>query len=494
MEQSQYASDPIITGKTYSGMVNKVKVPAWIHALGRMSGVFQVVLDGCVVLGTYLLSYWIYTSALERSPPQSLPVFLVFALGVAVLHLLIFDLVGLYEKDASLLNIRELTGVFKAGLYGAAVVLSVSFYLRTTSFSRITLTTALVCTPFVLYMERRLFHRFLLFLQAKGWARKRVLIFGAGEIGTQLAKRMQESPALGMVPLAFLDDDSSKWGSELRWIGMDQQRSLRVLGGEDVLGKLKDLQIQKVIIALPSASFERNQRLVSFCANNGIEYSIVPNSYEKFIQDIQMYDINGIPLLKRKDHQVKGYYLFCKRVIDFLMAALLTICLSPLLIIFALLIRWDSSGPVIFKQKRVGQGGREFSFYKFRTMYVDAPKYARSPADPRDARITNIGRILRRTSLDELPQIFNILRGDMSFVGPRPEMPFIVAGYTALQRRRLEAKPGITGVWQISAARSEPIHFNIEYDLFYLQNRSLLLDLAIVLKTVTSVIRGIGAV
>ena len=126
-------------------------------------------------------------------------------------------------------------------------------------------------------------------------------------------------------------------------------------------------------------------------------------------------------------------------------------------------------------------------------MFLDAPKYARTPADPADSRITKVGRWLRRTSLDELPQLFNVFRGDMSLVGPRPEMPFIVETYSLLERQRLLAKPGITGVWQISAVRGEPIHANIEYDLFYLENRSILLDLAIIVKTILSVIRGVGA-
>jgi lipopolysaccharide/colanic/teichoic acid biosynthesis glycosyltransferase len=156
-------------------------------------------------------------------------------------------------------------------------------------------------------------------------------------------------------------------------------------------------------------------------------------------------------------------------------------------------IKMESPGPIIFKQKRVGLNGRQFSMYKFRSMFIDAPKYAKTPSNPRDPRITHVGRWLRRTSLDELPQIFNVWRGDMSCVGPRPEMPFIVETYTPLQRQRLEAKPGITGVWQISAVRGEPIHQNIEYDLFYLENRSILLDLAIIIKTVLSVIRGVGA-
>jgi len=267
-----------------------------------------------------------------------------------------------------------------------------------------------------------------------------------------------------------------------------------VIGGQNHLKGCKDLGIDMIYIALPSASFDRNQKLVEQCNQEGIDYAIVPNAYEKFIQQVELFEIGGIPILHRKPNGAGNfYYIFLKRVLDFAFATALITLFSPLILILGAMIKLDSKGPVIFKQKRVGLKGKEFTFYKFRTMYIEAPKYARSPDAKNDPRVTKVGRWLRRTSLDEMPQLFNVFRGDMSMVGPRPEMPFIVDTYTSLERQRLEAKPGITGVWQISAVRGEPIHANIEYDLFYLHNRSLLLDLAILVKTGLSVIRGIGA-
>jgi lipopolysaccharide/colanic/teichoic acid biosynthesis glycosyltransferase len=162
--------------------------------------------------------------------------------------------------------------------------------------------------------------------------------------------------------------------------------------------------------------------------------------------------------------------------------------------VLALLIKFDSPGPIIFRQKRTGKNGVEFDFFKFRSMRTDANPYATTPQESTDPRITRLGRFLRRSSLDELPQFWNVLRGDMSLVGPRPEMPFIVSTYTEEQRERLRVRPGITGVWQISAVRGEPIHANMEYDLFYIEHRSVLLDLIIMIKTVVTAIRGIGAV
>jgi lipopolysaccharide/colanic/teichoic acid biosynthesis glycosyltransferase len=155
---------------------------------------------------------------------------------------------------------------------------------------------------------------------------------------------------------------------------------------------------------------------------------------------------------------------------------------------------WITDGrPALFSQVRVGQFGKRFRILKFRTMYRDVESYAPTPRDQNDPRVTRVGRFLRRTSLDELPQLFNVLRGEMSLVGPRPEMPFIVDQYTPTQRERLLAKPGLTGLWQISADRAFEIHENIDYDLYYIRNRSILLDLVILLHTLVFAIRGVGA-
>jgi len=151
----------------------------------------------------------------------------------------------------------------------------------------------------------------------------------------------------------------------------------------------------------------------------------------------------------------------------------------------------DSEGPIIFKQERVGKGGRLFEIYKFRTMRVDAPKYQHSPTTANDQRITRVGRILRKTSLDELPQILNVIRGEMSLVGPRPEMPFIVETYGPRERQRLSVVPGITGLWQLSADRSLLIHENPQYDLYYIRNRGFFMDLAILMHTAMFAIKGI---
>lgn len=182
-----------------------------------------------------------------------------------------------------------------------------------------------------------------------------------------------------------------------------------------------------------------------------------------------------------------------KRTVDLCAGSFLLVVLSPVFLIVAIAIRLESAGPALLRQRRIGRDGIPFYMWKFRSMYDGARRYAPSPTSDTDPRITRIGRLIRRFSIDETPQLLNVLAGDMSLVGPRPEMPFIVATYTSYERLRLTAKPGMTGLWQISPARAMPIHKNVHLDLFYIQHQSLFLDIAIMLRTATATIRGIGA-
>ena len=461
---------------------------------GRFITFTQMAFDFLSVQIAFWLSFWVYIGPLAKSSPQSAVEYFWVTIGAGVVYVILLDREKLYERQISLLNIKELKGTFYVGLYAAGVILSASFYIRTASFSRIMLTTALAIAPVTIYVQRLFFYHFHLKFHEKGWSVTNVLIFGAGSIGQHMAKRFFESPALGYRPVAFLDDDKSKFGEYLKWRGRGPKSGLPVLGDETFLQKARSLGVDLVIIAVPSASFERNQKLVDLCLSLGLSYAIVPNAYEKFIQNVEWLEVGGIPLLRKRDRKVSFYYIALKRLFDFVVGLFLLLLLSPMYLIFSILIKLDSKGPIIFKQKRVGLRGKIFSFYKFRSMHGESHQYGLTPKTSTDPRITKVGRWLRRTSLDELPQLYNVLRGDMSLVGPRPEMPFIVEGYSPLERLRLEAKPGITGVWQISADRGAPIHSNLEYDLFYLENRSLLLDIAILIKTMISVLRGIGAI
>lgn len=192
----------------------------------------------------------------------------------------------------------------------------------------------------------------------------------------------------------------------------------------------------------------------------------------------------------RSSHLV---YRFAKRLFDVVSSGLALIALSPLFPYLAWRIRRDSRGPALFTQERVGKDGKKFLLYKFRTMYTDAKQYANSPRSEDDPRITPFGKTLRRYSLDELPQLLNILHGEMSVVGPRPEMPFIVETYAPWQKARLRAMPGLTGLWQVLGRKDLPLEENLEYDIYYVFNQSFFFDCAIILKTVPHLVLPKGA-
>jgi lipopolysaccharide/colanic/teichoic acid biosynthesis glycosyltransferase len=197
---------------------------------------------------------------------------------------------------------------------------------------------------------------------------------------------------------------------------------------------------------------------------------------------------------KARDSNAEHFSAVVKRFCDVVVSLFLLIVFFPLFPLIAILIKLDSSGPVFFRHYRIGKDGRPFELWKFRSMRAEVPEYEASPRSAVDWRLTRIGRLIRRLSIDEIPQLINVLKGEMSLVGPRPEMPFIVARYHTLARERLAVRPGITGLWQISPARAFPIHENFQYDLHYIRNQNFLLDCVIIVRTIAAVIHGIGAV
>ncbi len=212
------------------------------------------------------------------------------------------------------------------------------------------------------------------------------------------------------------------------------------------------------------------------------------------IQQLKKQDFSA---LLKTDYQKKvesqTLYLILKRLIDILLSLSAIILLAPVWILVILLIRIDSKGNAVFIHQRIGKNGKAFMLYKFRTMFIDADSQEYAPVSLDDKRITKIGRLLRRTSLDEFPQFVNVLKGEMSLAGPRPEMEFIVQKYTEFEKTRLLVRPGITGLWQVRGRKDLPLHQNVEYDLYYIVNRSLWLDLKIILETIIVVWKGKGA-
>jgi exopolysaccharide biosynthesis polyprenyl glycosylphosphotransferase len=243
---------------------------------------------------------------------------------------------------------------------------------------------------------------------------------------------------------------------------------------------------------------------MSQCERVHVAVKIVPDLFQMSLSNVDIDDLSGIPLISLRPPSISGGNLALKRATDLVFATLVLILASPLMLVMALLIRLDSPGPAIFRQTRVGRGGRPFTVFKFRTMQQDAEKRqdeltglneASGPLFKirRDPRRTRLGGFLRRTSIDELPQLFNVLRGEMSIIGPRPALPSEVQQYQAWHMKRLETWPGLTGLWQVSGRSELSFDEMVLLDIYYIENWSPLLDLKIALKTIPTTVMGTGA-
>jgi exopolysaccharide biosynthesis polyprenyl glycosylphosphotransferase len=255
---------------------------------------------------------------------------------------------------------------------------------------------------------------------------------------------------------------------------------------------------------MPSQQHARIAQLSLQLQQYPVMVHMVPGVLDLAFARTSVQALGGIPLISLRESVLTEPQRILKRVFDVAASLLLLLVLSPLMILIAILIKLESPGPVFFFQERIGEHGRHFKMIKFRSMYQDADRRWKEVAQRdeagnlihkqrNDPRITAIGRKIRRTSLDELPQLFNVLRGEMSLVGPRPEMPYVAREYQPWQWQRFRVPPGMTGWWQINGRSEKPMHLNTEEDLYYIQNYSFWLDLSILLKTVFVVLRGQGA-
>jgi exopolysaccharide biosynthesis polyprenyl glycosylphosphotransferase len=256
---------------------------------------------------------------------------------------------------------------------------------------------------------------------------------------------------------------------------------------------IKSENVDVVIFADEKLPLSAVMSIISNMDIKDVAFFIVSQGFEAVKYGLNVEFIGSLPLVELGFETKNPFYDVIKRIFDFVVSLILLLILIPVFIVIAIAIKIDSPGPVFFIQERVGKDGKIFKVIKFRTMYKDTPKFALSPRSQGDPRITKVGAFLRRWSLDELPQLINVLKGEMSLVGPRPEMPQIVEEYEPWQRERLKVKPGITGIWQILGRKDLPLEKNIQYDLIYVKNRSFLLDIIIILKTIPLVIKGKGA-
>lgn len=403
---------------------------------------------------------------------------------------LMLDRAGAYSKGNSLLRVRETEQVLKVS--AAAIVAAIS--VDVLAHVPVPPGLLLLCFSIVLlalFAEKALTYWLVDALHSRGYGNERVLIYGAGPIGRRVFSLINGSPKLGLVPVALADDDPKKAGRTLFEMSYERRRSTRIVQGPVTKDLLLTHAIDLLIIAIPVIGRKRFMQTVGEALAAGVRVSFVSGDSLSSDWWIDYRDVDGILLASLGKPARRLGYDLVKRLFDYVVSLCLLVLGSPIFLTLSVLIKIDSKGPVLFRQDRVGRDGRVFRMYKFRTMQTTAPAYDFSPRESSDPRITPIGRFLRRSSLDELPQLINVLRGEMSLVGPRPEMPFIVDKYNAHHRRRLEVTPGLTGLWQLSGDRRFMIHENIEYDLYYIQNRNFFMDLALLLHTSLFAMRGI---
>jgi len=412
------------------------------------------------------------------------------ALAWAGIMVLMLKRAGAYGHANSLLRVRETEQVLWVSTevsVAALVATSFGHFL----FPRSLLLLCFLLVPLLLFAQKALMYVLVQNLHSRGHGIQRVLIYGAGATGRRVFSLLKRSPKLGLDPIAFIDDDFSKSGNTVFEMAYDRRRYAPVVHGAVSRKLLEQYRIDLVIIAIPSIGRDNFTRTVQEALASNVRVSFVPSLFLSSDSLLDHQDLDGVLLASFGQSTGSRGYEVLKRSLDFAGSLALLVVGAPLLIMIGCAIKVDSSGPLLFTQKRVGKNGKHFTIYKFRTMHVNALPYELSPSSPSDPRITRVGRFLRRTSLDEIPQLLNVLKGEMSLVGPRPEMPFIVERYSARDCQRLQVKPGLTGLWQLSGDRAFLIHENLEYDLYYMQNRNLFMDLAILLHTAIFAMRGI---
>lgn len=455
-----------------------------ISVLERVSDLIAVLIAAFFASAAY--EYLEVGKRLHYSTGTILAVGSVFAIAFVFM----LDQEGAYEQVNSLLRIRETERILRVSTKAFAVLFAVTFFFSH-PISRWVVALAALFVPMLLLIEKQLVLFLVRNLHSRGYALQNVLIYGAGFTGRQVFSGLVSSPKVGMKPVAIVDDDEDLAGKEIYEYGYRRDRSAQVVAGPATPELIRELGVSLVVVAIPSISAQRLNEISSAAAEAEASVAFVPQLSFGTEPSTNYMDIDGVLVAAFGQPSRKRAYEATKRVFDFCAALVLLILLLPVWAILAALIRLDSKGPAFFRQARVGRGGKTFDLLKFRSMRVDAPKYGLHPTDSYDPRVTRVGRWLRRTSLDELPQLINILKGDMSLVGPRPEMPFIVEGYNARHWQRLSVIPGLTGLWQISADRAFLIHENIQYDLYYVRHRNFFMDLAILLHTAVFAMKGV---
>jgi len=467
----------------------------WIHGA-------LVLLDAILINVSFALAYWIryklqWFRAIEPANYVPYSRYIPASLILTALLFVLFNLERLYSPQRGESFLEEFHKILNGTTNGIILLIALTFFYRPLAYSRLLFLEAAFLIVLILGLVRAAKHMLMARLRKKGVGIDKVLIVGAGEVGRALMRSIAARPELGYQVVGFVDDNPEKGNKDLG--------RFKAMGSLDNLPKiLEEREVSEVFITLPWQYHRKIIKLISQCNRANVRARIVPDFYQMSLNKLDLQQINGIPLIGFKEISIHGWNLLLKRAIDVALSGMALVLLSPLMGLIAIAIKLDSPGPVFFKQKRVGRRGKVFTIYKFRSMVegaeemlpqlmehneVDGPIFKMKD----DPRRTRVGRFLRRTSLDELPQLYNVLKGDMSLVGPRPPIPEEVEQYKEWQKKRLEVLPGITGLWQVSGRSRLSFDDMVLLDIYYAENWSLWLDFTILLRTIPKVILGEGA-
>lgn len=445
---------------------------------------------------SYFFRFYLYIIPVDpaKGIPQIKQYVYVFPLFL-ISHLAIFYLQGFYKTRLKRTQIDDFFLIVLNTFFSILIALAVLNYLYTYSqgaaplfrmdfkISHGFLGVYFIAIVIVISVFRHQIYYMMKRRYAKGYNLKNVLIVGAGEMGKAVAQKLVNYKDLGFIVTGFLDDQR-KEGEELHVNG-----GIKVLGPVSALEEiLEKNNISEVYVALELRNYQAILETLKTVNKYPVNIRIIPDLFHFLTLKSRIEDLDGFSVISIDEPPMRGVGLFIKRLMDRVASALLLIFLSPLLLIVALMIKFGSKGAVLYHQERIGLDWRKFTIHKFRTMITEAEKET-GPVmcKPDDERITGFGRFLRKYSIDELPQLINVLKGEMSLVGPRPERPAFVDDFREKIPKymlRHKVKSGITGWAQVHGLRQDtPIDKRLDYDFYYIQNWSLVLDLKILWRT-----------
>jgi len=409
----------------------------------------------------------------------------------------LMSLDGVYNDFRTKVFVEIIWKVLRTGLISVLFLGSGAFLLKMTLTSRLYVAIFAITAFIFLAISKALWRWILDYTYRQGINLVNILLVGTGRRAQEFIEVVRAHANWGLEIVGLVDDDPKLLGKKI----MDNEVIGRI---SDIPRLIREFVVDRVIFVVPRLWLNRIEPTILYCEREGISTAVSVDLFKPKLAKLRQSDFAGIPLIVYQTSLAQEWQLFLKRLIDILVSMLAIFILSPSMLFSALMVRATSKGPVFFRQVRCGLNGRKFTLYKFRSMFLGAEMRQKELEQQnemngpvfkmkRDPRVTPFGRFMRKLSIDELPQFFNVLKGDMSLVGPRPPIPAEVEMYQSWQRRRLSMKPGLTCIWQVSGRNRIDFDKWMEMDLKYIDNFSIWLDLKLLVRTLFVVLTGYGA-